>query len=311
MEVFLLSVYALAAIHKYPDKDNIYHKRALKGMEEFPLTSKDRSEAYKSIRDIVPDLDLIDPRLYEQPVDDTCELDGNHRVDIEEINGRKKSTCINMNTSEKDGPEKRWDKNGELTYECTYVNGVKQGLEQSWYGDRISKSFFINGSQEGLMFEYNNGDDIIGFSTWKNNKRNGWWIDYNYRNEYFGSPTKKLLPMSKTWYENGEKNGIGIQWWDNGRIHDILEFRNGYPIGVWKIWDRYHDVFETVTHGEEGRILDIHAETRQRPQEEVEKEKMDERRANGVIDTTPKEKSRRRSGKKSRKKSTIDRNQDI
>jgi hypothetical protein len=159
------------------------------------------------------------------------------------------------------------------------------------------------------MFEYNNGDDIIGFSTWKNNKRNGWWIDYNYRNEYFGSPTKKLLPMSKTWYENGEKNGIGIQWWDNGRIHDILEFRNGYPIGVWKIWDRYHDVFETVTHGEEGRILDIHAETRQRPQEEVEKEKMDERRANGVIDTTPKEKSRRRSGKKSRKKSTIDRNQ--
>ena len=176
--------------------------------------------------------------------------------------------------------------NGENRFQCSYIDGLKDGSEFAWHenGKRKLVAQFKKGVQEGQSQEWWSNGQIKSITTylggepqgeargWHANgrlalkaifeagtpvgKSEGWWNNgkrsqiVNYVN---GKPDGYLIKWFKdgrtnqiTFNQNGAKQGLETTWHPNGQKKMELNFRNGKANG---------DVFEWHPNGKQLSIM--------------------------------------------------------
>ena len=150
---------------------------------------------------------------------------GEIEVSIYFPNGKLSSTLY---LKRGDGKLQKYNINGNLIREETYVNGKKNG---------ITKLYFDNGQLETV-------------AEYKNDKLNGPFKLYNQNGIVESEGTykdDKLTGLIKNYYENGslksEQNyqndklhGISKSYYKNGSINEIIPYKNGNAEGIKKIY---------------------------------------------------------------------------
>ena len=128
----------------------------------------------------------------------------------------------------KDGLYKQYSENGKLAAEGFYKNGIMDG---------IFKSYYENGNLLSIINYQNN--EPININTWDQSGKhviiegNGTLI------LYFNDGTPRL----KQSYKNNKKNGTWTFWYENGRMHEVIEFCDDKRIS-FKLWDENGNLLE-------------------------------------------------------------------
>lgn len=100
----------------------------------------------------------------------------------------------------KNGVERKWFKDGSLSYDAFYSEGLKKGESKTWWknGNLRTTSRFENGVANGLQEQ--------------------WYQS--------GSKFKEITLV------NGKEEGLQKAWRDNGKIYNNYEAKNGRIFGL-------------------------------------------------------------------------------
>lgn len=146
-------------------------------------------------------------------------------------------------TPTKSGSYKRYDREGKLDAEGSYLNGNEQGVWK-WYENGIINKLhtYNNGKLEGLCEVY---DD-------KGNKIKTWYMKDGITTKeisYFDNNKMNLLyqrnGINGEWYKNGKKKsevnvkddiseGTFTSWYETGIIQSKGTYSKGFKIGKWE-----------------------------------------------------------------------------
>ncbi|HTL81465.1 MAG TPA: toxin-antitoxin system YwqK family antitoxin [Bacteroidia bacterium] len=177
----------------------------------------------------------------------------------------------------KNGPLRTYDEQGRLILEETFINNMKQGPEKTFYtsGKLNKETPFKEGHEDGIAYEYDTSGTIItitewraGFvksterinrrdvngqkqGTWKefypngkvktecpytNDKKNGYYKEYN----EFGNLTNVTKWVDGVMVKNPPelaKIETRTTYYSNGRIHEVGNYKDSIPEGVFRIYD--------------------------------------------------------------------------
>lgn len=166
-------------------------------------------------------------------------------------------TVIN-DTGLKHGTYTSYNENGNLELVTNFKKNVRHGqyveYDPSRKGIIKRKGNFLNGEQHGTWTRYVHAStDIDEISVYDNGERISTTSYYSYGEDRKKSITNKN-GISVQWYENGKKktegnnidgrwNGIVNQWYENGNLESSISYSNGiatdsakyyYPTGTLK-----------------------------------------------------------------------------
>ncbi len=170
----------------------------------------------------------------------------------------------------KDGLERSWNLNGQLTSSVNYVRGRSEGPYFTWYGNGNVKSqgqFFENAPVGAWISRYENGEikEKGNYTSAGYEIENSWAEDgtpmvidgTGEHREYHASGQLKLqgayVEKQKqgtwtSWYEDGnvleqaeylsgKVKGYHSWYYPNGQLEVRGKYRNGYKIGQWAWYD--------------------------------------------------------------------------
>ena len=118
---------------------------------------------------------------------------------------------------------------GNKFCECMYINGVIHGQFKHYeHGKLRATCDYTNGIKNGVHTIYDNNRNMISFTTYKHNMKNG-LFQQSYSNgiiEYVGE------------YKGGLKHGQWIRFYENGTICGEVLYNFGKIVGEHKLWDK-------------------------------------------------------------------------
>jgi len=96
-------------------------------------------------------------------------------------NSGQKLYETNYKNGMKNGLETSWFKNGQKQYETNYKNGMKNGLTTGWNrnGQKESEANFKNGKNDGLWTGWHENGQKEFEANWKNDKKDGLWTSWD------------------------------------------------------------------------------------------------------------------------------------
>ena len=136
------------------------------------------------------------------------------------------------------GHIKSYYNNGNLKFECEYLNGEKNGIgKEYYYNDKIQfEGVYLNGVRNGKGKEYYyNGKFFFEGDYLNNNKWNGKGYDMNNNIAYEIKNGKGYIKLyyiedNRLYFEgesvNGQKNGKGKEYYDNSGVKFEGEYLN-------------------------------------------------------------------------------------
>lgn len=157
------------------------------------------------------------------------------------IDGTIKSKEI-LKNGKREGLSVLYHDNGEKKSEVRYKNGKKDGLFAWWneFKEPTVAGEYENGR---ILWEerYRNNKQIVHFTEWwhgtnikkiiskeRNGKRDGIFI------EYFENGNKRYVES----YRNGEKDGKFTEYFENKDKRTVERYKNGKLDGLFKLWTR-------------------------------------------------------------------------
>lgn len=149
-----------------------------------------------------------------------------------------------------------WYANGEMREQGEYLNGEKHGLWTFYRedGQKKSEAQLVNGRNEGLYVWWHANGQKAGEQRQKAGKRDGLWVEWDDN----GVKIKEVLYKDDTevsvylkngedeqlyWrhpngykakeehYKAGQKNGLWVEWDDNGVKVKETMYEEGVPVG--------------------------------------------------------------------------------
>ena len=113
---------------------------------------------------------------------------------------------------------------GDTAFVRGYFNGVSEGRQSVWSEEHvlIENSFYINGKKEGLQQSWwSDGKPQLRFQT-DNDLYQGEFLEWN----------REGLLIKQFNYEKGQEVGSQRLWWDNGTVRANYVIRNGRKYGL-------------------------------------------------------------------------------
>lgn len=113
---------------------------------------------------------------------------------------------------------------GDTAFIRGFFNGLPEGRQVAWseQGVPVSSTFYINGKKEGLQ------------QTWwpdKTPQLRYWTSDNEYEGEFLEWNTAGVL-IKQFNYQKGQESGHQRLWWDNGTVRANYVIRNGRKYGL-------------------------------------------------------------------------------
>lgn len=165
------------------------------------------------------------------------------------LNGKIKSEG-NRKNYQLDSLWKFYDGNGKLLTEINYVAGKKDGIKRSWdpKGFIISEEMFIQESKQGNTLSYYPPDDSTQTkgklrlkTPFDKGLEHGSAYEYDKEGkiititEYNYGVIKKQEMVNRT-DKQGQKQGVWKEFYENGKIKEETNFRNGQKAGYSKTY---------------------------------------------------------------------------
>ena len=121
--------------------------------------------------------------------------------------------------------------NGKISSEGYMKNGQPDGFWKTYYPNGVLKS---EGNRKNTQLDstwifFNEKGDTLEIINYRNGKKNGYNIKYNYEYDDSGQLVKKEL-VSKELYLNDKKEGKAY-YYQNNKIHLIVNYKNGVKNG--------------------------------------------------------------------------------
>ncbi len=121
--------------------------------------------------------------------------------------------------------------NGKISSEGYMKNGQPDGFWKTYYPNGVLKS---EGNRKNTLLDstwifFNEKGDTIEIINYRNGKKNGYNIKYNYEYNDSGQLVKKEI-VSKELYLNDKKEGKAY-YYKNNKIHLIVNYKNGVKNG--------------------------------------------------------------------------------
>jgi antitoxin component YwqK of YwqJK toxin-antitoxin module len=171
-----------------------------------------------------------------------------------------------------DGVHEFWHDNGQLKARHMYEGGVRHGLSEQWYANKVGqiKCRCTNerGKLDGLLESwYENGQQKL-ICTYKNGKKDGhsesWHenghIDFicTYKDGKYHGPSERYHDNGNMWVRctsiDGEIDGVYESWYANGQEQSVSFHVNGNKSGVYKHWTKSGHEFESELY-ENGMLV--------------------------------------------------------
>ena len=164
----------------------------------------------------------------------------NHVVFLDEIrlakrfnkDGQKESMTVYIDNDE---IYTEWSPAGIVLKNGRYRNGKQNDLWFFNYQEGSSEVNFKNGVRDGLAVYYYLDGKIFSEGKYKDNLKEGLWIDW------YDSEERQI--QSKENYQKYEKNGLWEEWYENGNRKLYGNYQDDRKIGKWSYW------------GPDGRLL--------------------------------------------------------
>jgi antitoxin component YwqK of YwqJK toxin-antitoxin module len=121
--------------------------------------------------------------------------------------------------------------NGKISSEGYMKNGKPDGFWKTYYPNGILKS---EGNRKNTLLDstwifFNEKGDTLEIINYRNGKKNGYNIKYNYEYDDSGHLAKKEL-VSKELFLNDKKEGKAY-YYKNNKLHLIVNYKNGIKNG--------------------------------------------------------------------------------
>ena len=122
--------------------------------------------------------------------------------------------------------------NGKISSEGNMKNGQPDGIWKTYYPNGILKSI---GNRKNTLLDstwifFNEKGDTLEIINYRNGKKNGYDVKYNYEYDDSGNVVKKEL-VSKELFLNDKKEGKSF-YYKNNKLHQIVPYKNGQKDGL-------------------------------------------------------------------------------
>ena len=184
---------------------------------------------------------VIYQRIIEQPGYDSLiyvrDYFSNGRIQMEayylELDASiKEEPQCNFLTNKKHGPYKEWFDNGQLFYQATYENGLRNGLCTSWYktGIKESEKNWKNGQLNGSCKYWNEIGDLDYELTFKNGinqqPRNKTYNYIDYSPPGYFTDSTKYFPLLIFLHGGSARGNDTLDLYTSGPFDQIYRGRN-------------------------------------------------------------------------------------
>jgi antitoxin component YwqK of YwqJK toxin-antitoxin module len=181
---------------------------------------------------------------YEQTTSwDIPEKPGDKADTLKLPRARRHVTLYSDNSVVADGLYTEWYPNGQKSLEGEYVDGLKQGPWKVWYenGKLCRTENYLNGKLDGSWKIYHDDGTLKAEETYRDNNRDGRWITYDQLGKlpidqwdykagvpsgawihYFADGKKE----TEEHFVDGKREGEQTNWYDNGQIKRVQQFKN-------------------------------------------------------------------------------------
>lgn len=146
---------------------------------------------------------------------------------------------------------------GQIEQKYELRNGFQHGKIVSFFlnGNLKMKGFYKNGKEDGLWLHFHPDGDLSDSSFFKSGK-----IIYNYSfdtnkfvtmkngNGYRISIDEISGNIEKLYYNNYVPDSIYQEWYPNGSLYCIGNYRDGKPFGIWKYFDKEGNIINEILH---------------------------------------------------------------
>lgn len=145
------------------------------------------------------------------------------------------------------GTYKEYDKNGMLSVEGFYQNGLKHGVFKEYNGKYpLANRTFKNGAIEGKCSLYSlfepygikkewtvfDGNTIEETTYYNNGKKESYYTSNGVCNNW----SEQGIKLAEYKTVNGKAQGKSTHWHSNGKIFYEGNYENGFETGVWKYY---------------------------------------------------------------------------
>lgn len=149
--------------------------------------------------------------------------------------------CVNIAFAQEkteNGYVKLYYPNGKISSEGTMVNGKPDGYWKTYYLNGVVKS---EGNRRNFLLDslwifYDEKGDTTEKINFVLGKRNGYYYKYNVRNVLNVGSVNYMA--SKELYVNDKREGLSYYYFENGKVKEVINYKNGKKSGPGKEFDQ-------------------------------------------------------------------------
>lgn len=135
---------------------------------------------------------------------------------------------------ELNGADIRYHRNGKTRFETHYSTGKKSGPHKSWRqdGSLMESGSYSEGKRTGIWSRYDGNGNLISERSFSEDQLNGPSISYRVQEDTQPCDPSKI--SSRCEYKNNQRHGTYIGYYDDGKVYQTIEYREGKKNGMMK-----------------------------------------------------------------------------
>lgn len=132
------------------------------------------------------------------------------------------------------GADRSYHRNGKIHFETHYSKGEKSGSYKSWRqdGSLMNSGAYSEGKKTGIWNTYDQQRRLTAEQSFSEDQLNGQSVFYRVQKDtQLGDPPRI---DHKCEYRNNQRNGMYIEYFEDGGVYQTIEYREGKKNGVMK-----------------------------------------------------------------------------